>query len=66
MARFLDEVTSVVGIGVNCTSPVLITPLVERIREQTSKPVVVYPNSGQIWDAASRTWKGEANIDWFV
>src|SRR3712207_6971900 len=27
-------------------------------REVTGKPIVVYPNSGEEWDAKSRTWVG--------
>ena len=65
-AMFLDDVPSVVGIGVNCTSPSFITSLIERIREKTQKTIVVYPNSGQTWDAATRSWKGDAEIDSFV
>ena len=26
-----------------------------------SKPIIVYPNSGEAWDAATRTWHGEDN-----
>jgi len=27
-------------------------------REVTRKPVIVYPNSGERWDAAGRRWTG--------
>ena len=30
-----------------------------RIAATTTLPVVVYPNSGEGWDAARRTWTGE-------
>ena len=30
-----------------------------RTAEVSGKPVVVYPNSGELWDAGSRTWYGE-------
>jgi homocysteine S-methyltransferase len=25
----------------------------------TDKPIAVYPNSGELWDAKNRTWVGE-------
>jgi homocysteine S-methyltransferase len=65
-ADFVDSVESIVAIGVNCTAPHLITTLVERIRERTTKLIVVYPNSGQRWDATTRSWTGSADINSFV
>jgi homocysteine S-methyltransferase len=29
----------------------------------TGKPVVVYPNSGETWNAQSRAWEGAAHFD---
>jgi homocysteine S-methyltransferase len=31
---------------------------IEAAREATAKPIVVYPNSGETWDAAARRWAG--------
>ncbi len=49
---------SVVAVGVNCTAPEHIDELVGRIRAVTPLPVVVYPNSGEGWDATLRRWTG--------
>jgi len=59
--RLLDEVKQVVGIGVNCTAPRFVEPLVESLRSQTDKPIVVYPNSGETWDTGRRCWTGTTN-----
>lgn len=59
-AAFLDEEPQVVAIGVNCVDPSLVTTLVRTMRAQTRKPVVVYPNSGEVWNAAGRCWEGQA------
>jgi homocysteine S-methyltransferase len=29
-------------------------------REATGKPVIVYPNSGEAWDARRRAWTGQS------
>jgi homocysteine S-methyltransferase len=55
MAR---DVAEVVAVGVNCTDPADVAALVSCAAEASGKPVVVYPNSGERWDAASRTWTG--------
>jgi homocysteine S-methyltransferase len=61
-AALLNAVPQVVAVGVNCTAPGLISPLVKRIRAATPKPIVVYPNSGEGWDAEARCWIGEAEV----
>ena len=48
----------VLAIGVNCTPPEYLDELVFRIRARTLLPIVVYPNSGEGWDAAARSWTG--------
>lgn len=47
-----------VALGVNCTQPALMPALIGELRRATDKPVVVYPNSGEGWDAAARCWTG--------
>ncbi|MGY1762811.1 homocysteine S-methyltransferase [Geodermatophilus sp. SYSU D00779] len=58
MARELD---AVVAVGVNCTDPDGVLPAVTAARA-AGKPVVVYPNSGERWDAAARRWTGTAGL----
>ena len=47
-------------MGVNCTAPRYIPTLVRTIRSATSKPIVVYPNSGEIYNPDRRCWEGTA------
>jgi homocysteine S-methyltransferase len=65
-ARALDTVTQIVAVGVNCTAPEHVAGLIGEIRRGTSKPVVVYPNSGETWDAGARRWSGDADANSFV
>jgi homocysteine S-methyltransferase len=55
-AAALDTCEQVVAIGINCLSPGFVVPLVRRLRLFTTKKIAVYPNSGEHWDAAARTW----------
>ena len=53
----LTEVSpQIAAVGVNCTSPVWIASLIRELRAATGKPVVVYPNSGEGWDAEQHAW----------
>ncbi len=49
------------AIGVNCVPPKLIPSLIEELRAGSDKPVLVYPNSGEGWDAAARCWIGSSD-----
>jgi homocysteine S-methyltransferase len=56
VAAYLDKVDQVVAVGVNCVQPRLVPALIQSLRDGTQKPIVVYPNSGETWDAAQRCW----------
>ncbi|MFF1925421.1 homocysteine S-methyltransferase [Streptomyces sp. NPDC058221] len=53
----------VLAAGVNCCDPADADAAVRTAAEVTGKPVVVYPNSGERWDAGQRAWTGEATFD---
>jgi len=57
-AAALDRFEGVYAIGVNCTAPRFVEALIGEVRAETDKPIVVYPNSGERYDAATRTWTG--------
>jgi homocysteine S-methyltransferase len=50
----------VIAVGVNCTHPELMVPLLEEMRAHTDKPLLVYPNSGEHYDGEARCWTGRA------
>ncbi|MBP2405670.1 homocysteine S-methyltransferase [Streptomyces syringium] len=53
----------VIAVGVNCCEPRDVDRAVEIAARTTGKPVVVYPNSGEEWDARARDWRGRAHFD---
>jgi homocysteine S-methyltransferase len=64
--ELLDKQPQVVGIGVNCTAPELIDSLVGELARVTSKPIIVYPNSGEQWDAVHHCWHGDGQTQEFA
>lgn len=59
LAADADEV---IAVGVNCCAPEDVDGAVETAARVTGKPVVVYPNSGETWDAAARAWTGSSSF----
>jgi homocysteine S-methyltransferase len=57
----LNPAPQVVAVGINCTAPAFVTPLIQTLKASTTKPIVVYPNSGEGWDAVSRSWTGKTD-----
>ncbi|MFI5754779.1 homocysteine S-methyltransferase [Streptomyces sp. NPDC051569] len=53
----------VISVGINCSEPGDADRAVAIAAAVTGKPVVVYPNSGERWDAAARGWRGEPTFD---
>ncbi|MBT2383758.1 homocysteine S-methyltransferase [Streptomyces sp. ISL-11] len=53
----------VIAVGVNCCAPGDADHAVALAAEVTGKPVVVYPNSGERWDARARGWRGRPTFD---
>ena len=51
------EVDGVVAIGVNCVPPALVPSVLAHLRASTDWPLIVYPNSGEVWDARTKSWK---------
>ncbi|MEW2293867.1 homocysteine S-methyltransferase [Streptomyces sp. NPDC006743] len=52
----------VIAVGVNCCAPEDVEAAVETAARVTGKPVVAYPNSGEVWDARSRSWTGHRTL----
>ncbi len=52
----VDGVLGFLAVGVNCTAPRHIDPLLAAARTGTALPLIAYPNGGDTWDAASHRW----------
>ena len=62
-AGILAKHPQVIAIGINCTAPRHLPSLIGEIRKGApDKPIVVYPNSGERYDATSKTWNGDADV----
>ena len=62
--RIAASVAEVVAVGVNCCEPSDVDQaLAIAAAADLGVPVVAYPNTGEVWDAAARAWTGEPTLD---
>ncbi|CAM3912938.1 homocysteine S-methyltransferase [Nocardiopsis rhodophaea] len=59
-AALFSGLDAVVAVGANCTAPRYIPSLI-REAATSGAAVVVYPNSGETWDAERRGWTGSSD-----
>ncbi|NDY93309.1 homocysteine S-methyltransferase [Ideonella livida] len=58
-AAALEPFASVLALGVNCTAPQHVAALLASARPHTTKPLLAYPNGGEVYDAVSKTWRAD-------
>ncbi len=56
VGQLLDGHPQVLAIGFNCVPPHLASALLSNLSLHTDKPLLIYPNSGEGWDAARQCW----------
>ncbi len=65
-AAAMDVFDQVAAVGINCTPPHLLPSLIRNIRTVTQKPIAVYPNSGEVYDPSTKTWRGTSEEGGFA
>jgi len=54
--RAVARSPQVLAVGVNCVAPRHVDALLHEAKQETDKPLVAYPNSGECFAAATGTW----------
>lgn len=55
-AAIAQACDKVVAVGINCTPPRFIHDLILSLKKVTSKPILIYPNSGERYDPERKEW----------
>ena len=55
----LQDHPQIAAMGINCTSPKYIPALVSEAKKVAKKPILVYPNSGETYNATRNDWNGD-------
>ncbi len=64
-AALVAALPQTVAIGVNCVPPPWIPSLIGELRKGSDRPIMVYPNSGERWNAKARCWTGKSEPEEF-
>jgi homocysteine S-methyltransferase len=56
-AAALQPHSQIVALGVNCSRPEFVLPVLRRMGGNTDKPLLAYPNSGENYDAVGKRWR---------
>lgn len=56
--RSVNRSKQVIAVGVNCVAMDEVAAILEELSRHTTKPLIAYPNSGEIYDVASNSWSG--------
>ena len=64
--KYFEDNSQISAIGVNCTSMDKIEATVKTVAANTSKPIIVYPNNGDIYNPKTKTWTANPNADTFA
>lgn len=62
-ASVADSCKQVVAVGINCTPPRFIHGLILSMQKVTSKPILVYPNSGETYDGERKEWVKSTGVE---
>lgn len=60
-AQTFGSEPQIAAIGLNCAPMEVVTEAIGILRQGRDKPVIVYPNSGEIYDAETKTWSGQGS-----
>lgn len=60
-AAIAGSTSGVIAIGVNCCAVKDVSPALAELRTSSALPLVAYPNSGERWDASTRSWAGDGD-----
>lgn len=55
-AQVFEDHPQIAAIGMNCVPHSFVLPAVQALSSSTYKPIIVYPNSGETYDATTKTW----------
>ncbi|WP_338231211.1 homocysteine S-methyltransferase [Companilactobacillus muriivasis] len=63
--KYFNGADQISAIGVNCTTLENIHEIIRNVNQVTDKPIIVYPNNGDIYDPVTKTWQANPQADTF-
>nr|WP_154891791.1 homocysteine S-methyltransferase [Paenibacillus xylanexedens] len=60
-AQTFGSEPQITAVGLNCAPMEVVTEAIGILRQACDKPIIVYPNSGETYDAETKTWSGQGS-----
>ncbi|MCD7035403.1 homocysteine S-methyltransferase [Metabacillus sp. GX 13764] len=60
-AEAFGKHVQIASIGVNCAPADAAAKAIQLLGKHTQKPLIIYPNSGESYDATTKTWDGNSS-----
>jgi len=64
--KYFNGADQISAIGVNCTTLENIHEIIRNVHQVTDKPIIVYPNNGDIYNPTTKTWQTNPQADTFT
>jgi len=61
--KILSSIENISTIGINCFSPLLAEKAIKKLKKNSNKKILIYPNSGEIYNNKDKNWYGEKYFD---
>ena len=61
--KILSELQNISVIGVNCIDPLITSDIIKKLKDYSSKKILIYPNSGEKYNSYTKKWDGESSIN---
>jgi len=61
--KILSSIEVISTIGINCFSPLLAEKAIKKLKDNSNKKILIYPNSGEIYNNKDKDWYGEKYFD---
>ncbi|XP_028780846.1 homocysteine S-methyltransferase 1-like [Neltuma alba] len=52
----INKSDKVNAVGINCAPPHFMENIISKFKQLTKKAIIVYPNSGEVWDGRAKKW----------
>jgi len=61
--KIISSIENISTIGINCFSPLLAEKAIKKLKKNSNKKILIYPNSGEIYNNKDKDWYGEKYFD---
>ena len=57
--NILSDYDHITTLGLNCFSPLYFEDAYKKLKNNTKKKIIIYPNSGEIYNPKEKIWTGK-------